>query len=190
MLIPPSRTSVVGLLLAVLAGAVAGCSAGADATASDPSPRPGLVPQGETRTGVPVDRVVDGDTIHVLVDGDDVTVRMIGINTPETVKPESPVECFGPESSDFAKQALTGASVTLEFDDSQGRVDQYDRTLAYVWVELDDGGLALFNEAAIAEGFAYERQYGGTPYRWKSVFDDAEDAARAASVGLWGACPS
>lgn len=148
-----------------------------------------LAPQGETVTGV-VDRVVDGDTIHVIVDGQDLTVRMIGINTPETVKPNSPVECYGPESSEFAKAVLDGQPVTLEFDDTQGRTDQYDRTLAYVWVDRGDGGSDLFNLASVALGYAYERQYGPTPYAWKELFAGAQKAAQIAQSGLWGACPA
>ena len=172
----------------VSAGAVP-TSLATPATAGDLSPQGGISPQGETVSGV-VDRVVDGDTIHVIVDGQDLTVRMIGINTPETVKPNSPVECYGPESSEFAKTVLTGQRVTLEFDATQGRTDQYDRTLAYVWVENGDGGSDLFNLASVALGYAYERQYGPTPYAWKELFAGAQKAAQLADSGLWGACPA
>lgn len=149
----------------------------------------GLAPMGQTVSGLVVDRVVDGDTVKLELDGDYVSVRLIGMNTPETVKPDSPVECFGPESSDFAKQALTGARVTLEFDDSQGMTDQYDRALAYVWRELPDGSLRLFNLESIAGGYAFERQYGSTPYAWKDAFVQAQRQAQDADAGLWGACP-
>lgn len=149
----------------------------------------GLVPKGQIVSGLVVDRVVDGDTVKLELDGDYVSVRLIGMNTPETVKPDSPVECFGPESSDFAKQALTGARVTLEFDESQGMTDQYDRALAYVWRELPDGSLSLFNLESIAGGYAFERQYGSTPYAWKDEFVQAQREARDADTGLWGACP-
>lgn len=149
---------------------------------------PGMQPKGATETGLPVDRVIDGDTIKVMIDGQDVTVRLIGMNTPETVKPNSPIECFGPESSDFAKQVLTGQRVTLEFDDTQGTTDRYGRTLAYVWLEGADGSLRLFNWDSIAAGYAFERQYGSTPYAWKEEFADAAARARSAGAGLWGAC--
>lgn len=135
-------------------------------------------------------RVVDGDTVHVEAGGRDLTVRMIGMNTPETVKPDSPVECFGPEASDFAKQQLSGADVTLEFDDSQGRTDRYDRTLAYVWREASDGSLVLFNLESVAGGYAEERQYGPTPYAWKDVFRAAARGAKEQGRGLWSACAS
>jgi micrococcal nuclease len=149
-----------------------------------------MAPKGETMGGVFVDRVVDGDTVGVIVEGESVSVRMIGINTPETVKPDWPVECFGPESSAFATDALTGRTVTLEFDETQGQTDQYGRLLAYVWREGDDGSLRLFNLESIAGGYAYERQYGPVPYAWRAEFVDAQDAARAADAGLWGACPA
>jgi micrococcal nuclease len=158
-------------------------------TAPDGQAMPGgLAPRGETVGGLVVDRVVDGDTVKLELDGDYVSVRLIGLNTPETVKPDSPVECFGPESSAFAKDSLTGARVTLEFDDSQGRTDQYDRVLAYVWRELSDGSLRQFNLESIAGGYAFERQYGPAPYAWKDEFVQAQRQAQDADAGLWGAC--
>ncbi|MFM8239147.1 MAG: thermonuclease family protein [Actinomycetota bacterium] len=183
------------LLTALIA--LAGCGDGADSAgppAQPPADPPvtasaGLSPQGRTVAGADVERVVDGDTIRVIVDGREVTVRMIGIDTPESVKPDSPVECFGPEASQFARDRLSGASVTLELDASQGSTDQYGRTLAYVWVEGDDGSLALFNLAAVEAGYAVARQYGRTPFEWKDQFRAAEQRARSAGVGLWGACP-
>lgn len=157
-------------------------------SAPAPSVTTELVPQGQTVDGV-VDRVVDGDTVHVLVDGQDLTVRMIGINTPETVKPDSPVECFGPQASDFAKSTLSDQPVTLEFDPGQGQQDRYGRTLAYVWRQTASGAPVLFNLEAVAGGYAYERQYGPTAPVWKPVLRSAQDAARAEGRGLWGACP-
>jgi len=149
-----------------------------------------LQPMGQTDGGLKVIRVVDGDTLHVRRDGQDLTVRLIGMNTPETVKENSPVECYGPEASDYAKGRLTGQLVTLEYDDSQGRTDQYGRTLAYVWLENADGSLSLVNLDEITQGYARERQYGPVPYAWKSQFKAAQSAARSAGAGLWGACPA
>lgn len=198
----PLRLGAGLAAVAISAGVLAGCAAGdasapvpdagvtaVDLAALDAAVDARLKPKGPTQAGGVVDRVVDGDTVHVLVDGQDITVRMIGINTPETVKPGSPVECFGPESSEFAKAALTGKRVTLEYDATQGRTDQYGRTLAYVWVERPGGGLRLFNLASVAGGYAFERQYGPTPYAWKKQFAAAQRSARDASRGLWGACP-
>ena len=175
------------MLAALALLGVAGCST-ATAPMNLAPARTDLVPRGAVVAGAIVERVVDGDTIHVRINGDDVTVRLIGIDTPETVKPDSPVECFGPESSDFAKEALTGQSVTLELDASQGDEDRYGRLLAYVWREAPDGSLALFNLDAVAGGYARERQYGSTPYAWKSEIARAGQAAQAAGTGLWGAC--
>lgn len=150
---------------------------------------PDREPRGEVVTGLVVDRVVDGDTVKVTIDGDQVSVRLIGINTPETVKPDSPVECFGPEASDFAKELLDGQSIVLELDDTQGYYDRYDRVLAYVWRVLPDGSLRLFNEEAVAGGFAYERQYTDVPYAWRAELAAAQAAAQESGAGLWSACP-
>lgn len=146
-------------------------------------------PVGPTERGFVVTRVVDGDTVHVERDGVDLTVRLIGINAPESVKPNAPVECFGPQSSAFAKARLTGRRVLLEFDPSQGRTDQYGRTLAYVWIEQPGGAATMFNRTAVLAGFARERQYGPRRPLWKPVLSDAQAQARRARAGLWGACP-
>lgn len=184
-----SMAAVVTALALTACGTTPAAVVDEQAAASGQSAASTLVPQGETVSGLVVDRVVDGDTVKLELDGDYVSVRLIGMNTPETVKPDSPVECFGPESSDYAKETLTGARVTLEFDDSQGMTDQYDRALAYVWRELPDGSLSLFNLESIAGGYAFERQYGSTPYAWKDEFVQAQRQAQDADAGLWGACP-
>ena len=92
----------------------------------------------------PVAKVIDGDTISIIKDGKTVTLRLIGLDTPETVDPRKPVQCFGKAASDKAKELLTGKTVRLEFDPSQGlpsfaeasegTVDKYGRTLAYVFL--------------------------------------------------------
>lgn len=135
-------------------------------------------------------RVVDGDTVRVLVDGqrEDISVRLIGIDTPETVAPGRPVECFGPEASDFAKQVLDQERVLLEFDPTQGETDRFNRTLAYVWVVSPSGTTTLFNLAAITGGFAREAQYGSR-YAWQPEFLAAQDQAQANGIGRWSACP-
>ncbi len=125
-------------------------------------------------------RVVDGDTIDVWWNDKNTRVRLIGVDTPETVDPRRPVECYGKEASRFASETLTGISVTLVGDASQGEVDTYGRYLFYVY--LPDG--TLFNELLIREGFAREYTYQ-TAYRSQHAFRDAEADARQALLGLW-----
>ena len=158
------------------------------AGAVDSSADMALKPRGPVDTGARVIRVVDGDTLHVDIDGEDVDVRMIGINTPETVKPASPIECFGPEASAYAKRLLTGATVTIEYDASQGRTDRFGRTLAYVWIERPGADL-LFNRLAVRGGYAYQYRYG-RPYAWEREFVAAQKKAKAEKAGMWGACPA
>jgi micrococcal nuclease len=126
---------------------------------------------------VTVTRVVDGDTV-VVSTGE--TLRLIGMDTPETVDPRKPVQCFGQEASKRAHQLLDGTRVRLEYDPTQGRVDKYGRTLAYL--RMADG--RLYNQVMIADGYAHEYTYA-IPYRYQSRFQAAERAARRAERGLW-----
>lgn len=132
-----------------------------------------------------VAKVVDGDTIAILRDGNPITLRLIGINTPETVDPRRLVECFGREASARAKEVLGGKSIRLELDPSQGELDKYGRTLAYVF--LGDG--TNFNLAMIREGYAYEYTYH-IPYKYQAEFKEAQNLARNERRGLWasGVC--
>jgi micrococcal nuclease len=186
---PLTRRRAVGLVVVLLAGAVLvafprlldGAAGGGGA-----SPGGGAVP-----TSVPteaaeavVDRVVDGDTIVVRVQGERERIRLIGVDTPETVHPGAPVDCFGPEASDETTGLLpVGSIVWLESDASQGDADRYDRLLRYVWAP--DG--TLLNERLIADGFGREDTYDD-PYRYRDRFVAAEADAERADVGLWGAC--
>lgn len=133
----------------------------------------------------PVVRVVDGDTLIVEIDGKDTTVRLIGLDTPETVDPRKPVECFGKEASDKAKQLMAGTFVRLEMDPSQGTLDKYGRTLAYVYVpaSVRPEGI-LVNEYMIAEGYGHEYTYN-LPYKYQARFEEAERLAREQKKGLW-----
>ncbi|MBP9751494.1 MAG: thermonuclease family protein [Candidatus Moranbacteria bacterium] len=138
------------------------------------------VPVEEDVSGYPIVKVTDGDTIRVLMDGQGETLRLIGINTPETVDPRRPVECFGREASERAKEILSGSRVLLESDPTQGDRDKYGRLLRYVL--LPDG--TNFNRKMIEEGYAYEYTYGA-PYRYQAEFEEAERSAREARRGLW-----
>jgi len=154
----------------------------ATATPAPPAP-PALVPL-PTPTGAAlydVVDVIDGDTIKVRsASGQVDTVRLIGIDTPEVVDPRTPVQCFGREASERAKQLLSGQSVGLEQDPTQDSRDRFWRLLAYVW--LEDG--TLFNKQMIADGYAHEYTYN-RPYRFQTEFRTAERQARDAQRGLW-----
>lgn len=135
------------------------------------APAPVNLPEGNYR----VERVVDGDTL--IVAGLD-RVRLMGVNAPESVKPDHPVEPFGPEASAFTKRFLAGGLVRLQFD--RERVDQYGRTLAFAWV-----GDKLLNEELVRQGLARaEMQYHYAP-AMKRRFREAEDEAKAAQRGIW-----
>jgi micrococcal nuclease len=130
-----------------------------------------------------VTRVVDGDTVIARIDGRTHTVRLIGIDTPETVDERKPVQCFGPEASAQTKAALpAGTPVRLELD-AEAR-DRYGRLLAYVYrasdgwfvnLELARGGFAV--PLPIAPNTAHA-----------AAIDAASAAARAEPAGLWRAC--
>lgn len=123
-----------------------------------------------------VARVVDGDTIVLIKNKEH--VRLIGANTPETVKRNWPVEPWGPEASQFTKDFLVGGEVRLEFDGD--RRDKYGRMLAYVWV-----GDRMLNEELIRAGLARaETQYNYSK-EMKSRFRRAENEAKAARRGIW-----
>lgn len=134
--------------------------------------------------------VVDGDTFKLDYNGKTETVRMIGIDTPETVDPRKSVQCFGKQASDKLKSLLTGKTVYVESDPTQGERDKYGRLLLYVWVNKDDPNLSsqvFVNEYMIEEGFAHEYTYN-TPYKYQAQFKQAETSAREGSKGLWGSC--
>lgn len=122
-------------------------------------------------------QVVDGDTIKISELG---TLRLIGLDTPETKDPRKPVQCFGEEASKNATNLLAGKKVYLEFDTTQGRIDKYGRTLAYVYRE--DG--YFYNLKAIADGYANEYTYN-LPYKYQTEFKAASKNAQANKLGLW-----
>ena len=126
-------------------------------------------------------RVVDGDTFIVDILDEEVRVRLIGIDTPESVDPNSKVECFGKEASLEAKKVLEGRRVRFETDESQYKYDKFGRLLAYVWTEDE----TFFNLYMIENGFAYEYTYLGIPYKYQIDFKNAKNKAKAEALGLW-----
>jgi micrococcal nuclease len=166
------RLLVLGALVALLA------SCEGASTGGGPSGGSG---GGGSGAEVLVTRVVDGDTAVMTLDGRETRVRFIGIDTPESVAPDQPVECFGKEASAYTTSRIEGRTVRLEFDVE--RTDQYDRTLAYVWI-----GDELFNETLLAEGYALVTTYPPN-VKYVDRFVAAQRDAREAGRGLWGACP-
>ena len=128
-------------------------------------------------------RVVDGDTLVVNVDGREERLRLIGIDTPESVKPDTPVECFGREATTFTETLLPeGTNIRLERD-VEAR-DPFDRLLAYAY-RVDDG--AFVNLEIIRQGFAQPLTIPPNVAH-AAEFVAAARAAEADDVGLWGAC--
>ncbi len=138
-------------------------------------------PEGENLGKSKVIRVVDGDTVVLDINNVEEKVRLIGINTPETVDPRKEVECFGVEASNKAKDTLEETFVEVELDLSQGERDKYGRMLVYII--LEDG--TNFNMMMIEEGFAYEYTYD-KPYKYQEEFKSAEKVAKQERRGLWG----
>ncbi len=154
-------------------------------TACRGAERPG-VPASTTAPLVPnatIRRVVDGDTVVADIDGTEERVRLIGIDTPETKKPDTPVQCFGPEASDFTKSLLPKGTPVLLVRDIEAR-DKYDRLLAYVYRTSD--GLFV-NLDIMRQGFA---RLLTIPPNVAHVdeFVAAAKAARKENLGLWGGC--
>ena len=123
-------------------------------------------------------KVVDGDTIRVDIDGKDTTVRLIGIDTPESVNPdETKNSQEGVIASDYTKSIIS-KNVYLEFDVESK--DQYDRLLAYVY--LDDG--TFLNEKIIEDGYAYTMNINPN-VKYQDIFLKAFNEARENKKGLW-----
>lgn len=189
--------SAVGLIVALAVG-LAGCasqtSSEGDAssvptsnsvtpveTLPAPSATPISTPAVAGRRGpYSVIRVADGDTLTVRIGANLEKVRVVGIDTPESVDPRRPVQCFGREASDAAKSLLNGKSVWLERDTTQGERDKYQRLLAFVWLDATtDFGLKM-----IKDGYALEYTYK-LPYRYQNEYRNAQRDAKAQGAGLW-----
>jgi micrococcal nuclease len=138
-----------------------------------------------------VTRVVDGDTIEARIDGEEEDVRLIGVDTPETVKPGAPVECFGPEASRFTHGLLDGKRVRLVFGEE--RRDEYGRLLAYAYLDPALEAHApdrsrFVNAALVRDGLARTLTIPPND-RFAPLLRRLELHAARAGRGLWGACP-
>lgn len=181
---------------ALLALAANGCRAPAAGDRNAAGPRPPAAVTAQPASPIPAElaarlepfdapatvaSVIDGDTLRVaLADGRRETVRLIGLNAPETGDGRRAVQCFGREATARLRELADGREVWLAADPTQDTRDRYGRLLAYGW--LADG--TLLNRAMIDEGFANEATYD-RPYTLRDTFRAAAAAARRAERGLW-----
>jgi micrococcal nuclease len=125
-------------------------------------------------------RVIDGDTIVLSMDGKNTTVRLIGVDTPETVHPQKQVEAYGHEASEFTKNLLKGEQVALEYESGSSRLDKYGRLLAYVYRHPD--GLFV-NLEIVRQGYGHA--YTKYPFQYMETFCSYEKNSREVGKGLW-----
>ena len=125
-----------------------------------------------------VTRIIDGDTVEIQYKGKLTSVVLIGVDTPETVHPQKPVEAFGKEASAFTRNLLLGESVYLRFD--VDRTDKYGRLLAYLYRAPD--GLFV-NLEVVRQG--YGKVYTTFPFKHKALFQHYSGQAQKAGRGLW-----
>ncbi len=154
-----------------------------DERAGDGGPTATIPDQDALEPNAVVERVVDGDTIVVEIAGNRERVRLLGIDTPESVAENRPDQCYGAESADYLASVLPeGAEVTL-IRDVEAR-DQFDRLLAYVVRSSDQ---LFVNLDLLERGYAGVLIYEPNSF-YRDLFEDAEDAAFRGDVGLWGVC--
>ena len=169
--------------------ALSSCTDRADPTSAPLAVALGSIPlatipdQQSLAPNATVDRVVDGDTIVANINGARERVRLLGIDTPESVAETRPDQCYGAEASDYLKALLPeGTEITL-IRDQEAR-DQYDRLLAYV-VRSDDQ--LFINLELLQQGYAGIMIYSPNDH-YEALFTEAENAAINGDVGLWGVC--
>jgi len=126
-----------------------------------------------------VTRVVDGDTLKAGRE----TVRLVGIDTPESKRPGTPVECGATRAAAALRALVAGRAVVLRRDPTQAARDRFGRTLAYVEVDGRDAG-----EAMVRSGLAKVYVYGGVPFARVDAYRRAAAHARSARAGVYGAC--
>jgi micrococcal nuclease len=139
-------------------------------------------------------QAADGDTLK-MTNKIDAThyehIRLVGVNTPETVDPDTGVQCYGPEASTFTKSVMNGTQICLTYDPAvtaaSNNLDAYDRTLGYVF--YGPGFTKFLNAELVHEGYAYDYPFTcGTDFG--AYFKTLKDGAKLAERGLWGACTS
>lgn len=125
-----------------------------------------------------IDRVIDGDTMKVTIGKKADTIRLLLVDSPETKKPDTPVQPFGLEASAFSKKMLTGKDMKLEIDTSER--DKYDRLLVYLW--LDE---VMFNELLVEKGFARVAYVYEPNTKYEDRYRAAEQLAKKEKIGIW-----
>ena len=193
------RRASLAVVVATIAIAVSGCASTASpgptnapaVALADPTVRPTATPwatvkpafgpTGPTET-VGVVRIVDGDTIVVSLAGKDVKVRYIGMDTPEDVKPDSPVQPMSREAAAANTRLVGGRTVVMEKDISE--TDQYGRLLRYVWLH-QSSTWTLVNLELVRLGYATALRYP-PDVKYADLFDSAQSGAESSLLGIWG----
>lgn len=124
--------------------------------------------------------IADGDTIDITVNNKKIRVRLLGINSPESVAQNRPVECYGKEAGIYMKTLVEGKSVRVELDPQKPEFDEYGRLLAYIY-EGDN----FVNMQMISSGNAYEYTYHNEKYKYQTEFKTAQKMAKESGLGLW-----
>lgn len=174
---------VIGIIILLIVGsAVVFGNKGenSDSLASTQTPSPLIISPTPSIEMFRVTEVVDGDTIKVDIYGVLNSVRLIGLDTPETKDPRKPVQCYGIEATEKMKQLVEGKTVVLVGDSTQADRDNYDRLLRYVY--LEDG--TFVNQLMIVGGYAFEYTYD-YPYQFQDDFKNAQTVAMNTKRGLW-----
>lgn len=130
-----------------------------------------------------VQKVLDGDTVVANISGHYVTIRLIGIDTPEIVDPRKPIECYAEQASLEAKRILSDKEIYLEKEKGKD-YDKYGRVLAYI--RLPNG--IFYNQYMIEKGFAREYTFNKERYKYQKEFKQDEAKAKSENIGLWKVC--
>lgn len=129
---------------------------------------------------IQLSRCIDGDTAEFWVEGEQVKVRFLAIDTPETVKPNTPVEPFGKEASDYTcNRLLEAKEIQFEYEESN-KTDKYGRMLAWIWVDGD-----LLQQELINLGYA-EVKYIYGDYKYTDRLESIQENAKVEKIGIWG----
>lgn len=142
-----------------------------------------ITPDAGGRVYATVSQVIDGDTVHVSIGGRKEEIRLIGVDTPETVHPTKPVQCFGPEASAHTKELLPKGSRVYLVRDVESR-DRYGRLLAYLYRAEDN---LFINNELVFNGWARPFPYPPNT-TLETLFAASAHHAESQQLGLWGHC--